>query len=259
MTLHWGISLLTLGQEDLPLVTLKSENRSISGEFNPIEDGPCSNHFIDLGAHQGESIAGFINYCQYYNIKEKYSISSYESSRQAQIWSPLTATAMRYEANYQSMYVSNYAVSGKTGIADFRDDGSAGSSLHPAKPLNRNEKTFRVPTVGIGEVISNIPDNVENLILKINIEGGEYDLLKSLLEDEKSLCKITEIWLDFHGHQFKDKWKYLFEELEFVFELRKTGIKCYDVDFMSGFYKGYDLHPPCKKPVTYLELINQYM
>jgi FkbM family methyltransferase len=257
MPIHWGVNLLSFADQDIPLTHLRSANRSHDGHFDI--NGNETYHYIDLGAHQGESIAGFVEYLKYYNIKEKYSLTSFEASRQAQIWGPLTHTTMLSERHFSSVYVSNYAVAGSERICQFRDDGSAGASLHDAKPLNRNEAAVTVPTIDINKVIEMIPTKPNRLIIKLNIEGAEYEVLEAMLDNANSLNKITELWLDFHGHQFNGKWEYLISELRILRTLKGLGIDCYDVDFMTGFYLGYDKHPPKKNRVSELELINAYI
>jgi len=74
MTLYWGINLLSLSDQDIPLTHIRSANRSPDGGFSIGAGETESFHYIDLGAHQGESIAGFIEYLRYYNISEKYSL-----------------------------------------------------------------------------------------------------------------------------------------------------------------------------------------
>jgi len=259
MTLYWGINLLSLSDQDIPLTHIRSANRSPDGGFSIGAGETESFHYIDLGAHQGESIAGFIEYLRYYNISEKYSLTSFEASRQAQIWCPLTHTAMKCEDYFSSMYISNYAIAKDDSICEFRDDGSAGSSIHVSKPLNKNQTTVLVPTFNINRLIGMMPDSSKEVIVKLNIEGAEYEVLDAILNNPASIGKVTEIWLDFHGHQFSEKWEYLKSELRILRTLESLGIKCFDVDFMSGFYYGYEKHPARKDRVSPLELINAYL
>lgn len=259
MSLHWGVDLLSLSDQDIPLTHIRSANRSPNGGFSIGAGETESFHYIDLGAHQGESIAGFIEYLRYYNINERYSLSSFEASRQAQIWCPLTHSAMTYEKHFSSMYISNYAVAKNDRICEFRDDGSAGASLHASKPLNRNQTKVLVPTFDINRLIGMIPANPKKVIIKLNIEGAEYEVLDAILNHPPSLGRVSELWLDFHGHQFSGKWEYLKSELRILRTLQNLGIECFDVDFMSGFYNGYGKHPPEKNRVSPLELINAYL
>jgi FkbM family methyltransferase len=257
--MEWGISLLNTDTRDIPITHLRSSNRLPNGGFIESDQEVFENHFLDIGAHQGESIAGFTEYLRYYNIKHKYSITCFEPSRQAQIWAPLTHTAIRFQNHYQSVHISNFAVSSQTGFAIFRDDGSAGSTLHEQKPLNRNCDETMVPTVDINQIISALPTESKNIIVKLNIEGAEYEVLQALINNQDNLCKITELWLDFHGHQFPDKWKYLRKEIDIFETLNIASINCYDVDFMSGFYNGYDVHPPLKQRLDINNLIKAYL
>lgn len=259
MPLHWGVNLLYFQEQDIPLTHIRTANRSPDGCFNLDIDGNELFHYIDLGAHQGESIAGFVEYLRYYGINERYSLTSFEASRQAQIWCPLTHSALTHEKHFSSMYISNYAVAGNERICEFRDDGSAGASLHASKPLNRNQAKVLVPTFDINRLIEMIPLGSKKLIIKLNIEGAEYEVLEAILNNPTSLDKITELWLDFHGHQFNGKWEYLKSELRILRALQDSGIECYDVDFMTGFYKGYDKYPPKKNKVSPLGLINAYL
>ena len=137
-------------------------------------------------------------------------------------------------------------------------NGSAGSSLHEDKPLNNNRETVLTPAISIINIIDQVPDDRDSLILKLNIEGAEYEVLDELIRHPECLSKVTELWLDFHGYLFKSKWEYLAKELYFVDTFKSLGIPCFDVDFMSGFYKGYDKYPPVKTEVKIEDLIGMY-
>jgi FkbM family methyltransferase len=256
MMLTWNIRLLSCNEASIPLTTVRTTNRGIDGSY-PDSNG-SENYFVDLGAHQGESIAGFAAYCALQGIQEQFHITSYEPSRQAQIWAPLAMTANQFCGHYKSMYIGNYAVSSKNAIQVFRDDGSAGSSLHQDKPLAPCQESILVPTISIIDIISSIPANAKSIVIKLNVEGAEYDILSELVSRPDATSRITELFLDFHGHQFQDKYKYLSDEIRYLNELRKLGVQCSEIDFMRPFYYGHDKNPLIKTEMNINDRIKKY-
>ena len=189
----------------------------------------------------------------------KYTIQCFEPSQQAQVWAPLISTAQKYEKYYDGMYLCNLAIADSFKLVEFRDDGSAGSSLHELKPLNANEKKTYVRTTSIIGIIERISKNTKHIILKFNIEGAEYDVMDVLIDNIDLLDERFELWLDFHGHQFGErKWEYFKKEMLYIEKLRKK-IRFYDVEFMSGFHRGYKEQDLKKHNITKFDLLDMYV
>ncbi len=256
MSLPWSVGLLKNREEDLPVTVISTPGRNFLGHFTDQTNSHC--YFIDCGAHQGETIEGFVKYREYHGITSKYNLSSYEPSRQAQIWTPLSLQAAKYKYDYESIYVGNFGIAARTEIRTFYDNGSAGSSIHPDKPLESNVSKIRIPTLSLTEILANIPDSPESLIVKLNVEGAEYEILDSLFSNQFLCSKVTEFWLDFHGYQFIEKEVYKHKEIEYINFLKKLNVPAYDVNFMNGFYKGWEKYPPKKQLIQLEELLKAY-
>jgi hypothetical protein len=257
MSLTWEVRLWqSVADMSIPVTILRSPNRSSDGNLETLNP---ENIFIDLGAHHGESLVGFAYMQSRIGSSLKYHVTSLEASRQSQIWAPLALSANQVSEYYGSIYVASFAADIHSGVARFRDDGSAGSTLHPEKPLNASEEIVQTPTLGIDKILSGLGCNHKSVILKLNIEGAEYAILDFLCSNPQYLSSVTEVWVDFHGETFENKSLYLEKELNYISYFEKSSIGIHDIDFMTGFYKGFDKHPPERIPWTKQRAIDRYL
>ncbi len=98
------------------------------------------------------------------------------------------------------------AVSTFDGDASFTIDplDGDGSSLLPDKPVdftqtiaNAHCPNVRVECVDIGRFIEKLADSATEIILKLDVEGAEYAILRSLI-DRGIICHIKKLFCEFH-------------------------------------------------------------
>jgi FkbM family methyltransferase len=78
---------------------------------------------------------------------------------------------------------------------------SAGSTIVPEKRIVGNWTMVEVPAINIGSLWSRFDVRNESapIILKIDVEGAEYDLLDTLLSSGIACKKISGIIVEFHN------------------------------------------------------------
>ena len=112
--------------------------------------------------------------------------------------------------NHEKVIAYQYAVTCETGIDYMHvcDEGSATEALSEYKKVNDNDRGYqsniishsnipleKVNTIDINEVLNEY-DTVD--LLKINIEGGEYDILNRMCETG-TINKVQNLQIQFHN------------------------------------------------------------
>lgn len=98
----------------------------------------------------------------------------------------------------------NAAVSTQTGIVDFyiaqNDDG--GSSLLHTCSIQANKGLepvkVQVKALRLVDFIRQRTCEEDSIILKLDIEGAEYEILEDLLQDDYAVHRIMRIYVEFH-------------------------------------------------------------
>lgn len=161
--------------------------------------------FIDLGTHYGEGLRDFI---KRYNMDSSWIIHTFEANpRSYQV----------FIKNYLHMtpYVipHNLAVSDRNGMTTinteiYREEigTGQGSSIIPLNNWNTNQTfqdSLEVPSIDISEFISKHFSKDDFIVLKMDIEGSEYDVLEKMIGDD-SISLINEIYIEWHSRCFID-------------------------------------------------------
>ena len=147
--------------------------------------------FIDCGANVGQSILLFVNKWKDYN---EYEIHSFE---------PHPGLKSKVMSAIEGIKLNNFhfyseAISDTDGEFDFYlADNRIGSSLETGKDnINLNNKVV-VKTIDLSKWITDNFSKDDYIILKIDIEGSEYKVMKRLFET-KSIEYVNEIYLELH-------------------------------------------------------------
>jgi FkbM family methyltransferase len=100
-------------------------------------------------------------------------------------------------------------VSKKKEVLDFLIDhiDGDGSSTIAAKTIlygkpeeNKNCKRIRIECVGILDLVTNLSKKYDKIILKLDVEGSEYDILEELLK-QNLIEKISKLYAEFHWNK----------------------------------------------------------
>ncbi len=154
-------------------------------------------YFIDCGAHCGESIL---------TAKQRFGIDTHVVS-----FEPIPYLAnqlIEIHKGNDSIQIVNACVwinddIEKIYVSTEITDGS--SLLLESKLNNLNEKIYiEVPCVDLSSWILNTFTENDYVILKLDIEGAEYEVLNKMINDG-SIKLIKELWGEHHIDRMKDK------------------------------------------------------
>jgi FkbM family methyltransferase len=111
-----------------------------------------------------------------------------------------------------------------------------GSTLMKSKYNAKILKSIKVKALDISEWIKNSFSINDYIVLKMDIEGAEYDVLQHMI-DHKSILYVKEIFVDWHrkkmGNFNHEKYSHLPKTL------RTIGLKCGDMCGESQTLKWY--------------------
>jgi len=158
--------------------------------------------FIDCGCQLGQ---GLKKICKLENITNKWDVYSFEAN-------PIT-----FEKIQKNQYVRyfNVAVSDNYGFYNFNcekwDDEhgfmGGGSTLIKLDDW-KTERVYRtkplyiqtvVPTIDLSDFILSIKPEEKSIIIKMDIEGSEYKILKKF-EKTNIFKYLKKIYIEFHDH-----------------------------------------------------------
>lgn len=148
------------------------------------------NVFYDLGAGSGTDIKLF--YDMYNEIEWDVHAFEIQKERVSEI-----------KKNHPNAYVVNAAAGSYNGTANFYKGVSKNSTSLLAEKTGvsvNNKET--VDVVDFAEYMSTHSNEDDNIIVLIDIEGGEYELVEHLKATGK-IDWIDELYIEFHGHKLK--------------------------------------------------------
>jgi len=166
--------------------------------------------FIDCGAHRGESIAAF---CDHYPDSEEYEIFSFEPSKSEIINSCMKDSISENAKRAKEITFFNKAVWIENCGRTFYDRAildqtqSESSTLIPdmvtlIDPETNEKKTIGMPMtvecVDLGMWIKENFNEDDHIILKLDIEGSEYDILEKMATDG-SIEYVNKLFCELHG------------------------------------------------------------
>ena len=153
--------------------------------------------FIDAGANVGQSIEAF---CNHYPNAEEFEIHSFEPSQDdINILKPLNAMADKLRSKVKNIEVYNKAIWTHNGKVNFYDSGDESSSIaNISRPFAVEEHQIEVECVDISSWIKNNFSKEDHIVLKLDIEGGEYDVIPKMFEDG-ALEYVDKLFCEVHG------------------------------------------------------------
>jgi len=161
--------------------------------------------FIDCGSHDGCSIRKFRDL---YDKKEEYEIYSFEPNPHLQKY---------YDQLYNKHTHYSKGVWVKDGKIDFYVSGCTGGSTLIETKYKHNEKKritrkivcnlilpieekINIDCIDLSYWIKNTFSKDDYIILKMDIEGAEYEILYKMIK-ESTLDYINELLIEFHNHK----------------------------------------------------------
>jgi len=150
--------------------------------------------FLDCGAHIGESIQTFI---RYWSDWKEYEIHSFEANPE------LTKHFDQFKS-HNNVHFHPVAVWIDDGMVDFyicSSHNKVGSSIN----ANKNSLTknyINVKSVDIAQFILTTFEKTDHIVMKIDIEGSEYDVIPHLI-NTGAINFIDEMYIETHALKVK--------------------------------------------------------
>tara|TARA_Y100001973_G_scaffold82168_1_gene121395 strand:- start:4238 stop:4912 length:675 start_codon:yes stop_codon:yes gene_type:complete len=193
--------------------------------------------FLDLGANKGQSINLALQTLLH---NKDYLIYSFETL-------PLFVTKLKkYFSNNSKIQIYHAAVWDKDGKEKFyvspKSTESGTMLLEKNTGGIEKENFIKVPTINFSKWIKNNLNKEDYIILKFDIEGGEYRVLKKMIEDG-TINYINEFKGEFHYDKLKhtselvDTINYVhdyFNKNNIKFQRWEVGYKLGLVDYKLG-------------------------
>jgi FkbM family methyltransferase len=165
------------------------------------------NYFIDCGGHHGEGLKIFIDM---YNIDEKWKIYTFEPNKEsfnilkdfkykncniefinAGIWKEDSKLTFNVETTSPG-YGSKEDGAGSTFVKlenwNIKHSGNMGAGDYLT--------SYEVDVINFSNFIRNLND-VEFLLVKMDVEGVEYDIIRNMIIDD-SILNINDLYVEFH-------------------------------------------------------------
>ena len=182
----------------------------------------CKHILLDLGGNRGDTILRWLTEKSYSGRAKDQSVDKFYSLQARQEFCVLsfepnskfasilhTVESKMQERGFKVKVKTNTAVSDKFSRSMiYIDDASThsyGTSLLPEKKVNFGGKFHSlgkgqsVNLVDLTLIMSSISKNVE-IVVKMDIEGGEYDVLRSLIPSGLA-CSINLLLIEYHSHK----------------------------------------------------------
>ena len=160
--------------------------------------------FIDCGANHGQGLRQFMSM---FNMDSTWDIHSYEPTPGLDLDEDLM--------NLENVTFHRKAVWSKNGTIDFSlcipteewkaaSEGSsvvglldAGECIDPNSPqFRKHDNIVKVETVDICSILKKF-SNDDYIVVKLDIEGSEYEVCRKLLETE-DIVKINTMFVEWH-------------------------------------------------------------
>tara|TARA_B110000196_G_C20767158_1_gene484851 strand:+ start:50 stop:649 length:600 start_codon:yes stop_codon:yes gene_type:complete len=176
--------------------------------------------FIDGGAHFGESINAFLeNYKTYDPFK--FEIYSFEAHPELAKTAMNTFNGIVNEHPNLDIYFCEAALSTtSTGEEFYIGDSHYASTTRADKTTGgiRKDTKISVDSVDLNDFILSKFSLEDHIILKLDIEGGEYDILPHMIQNG-SIQYINELYIEWHHTKLS---QYTEEEHDALVEELKT-------------------------------------
>jgi len=182
-----------------------------------------SNIFLDLGTHCGQGMRYFMDR---YNIDSSWNVHTFEANPD---------TYRKFIDGFYSMtpYVNAYnkAVSDHQGIVKIYKEiyineygTGQGSSIINLDNWNTNQQFLAesndIECIDLSEFIIDNFSKDDFILIKMDIEGSEYDTLEKMIVDG-SIDYVDDIYVEWHSRCFKDNTDILVREKKVQEELVK--------------------------------------
>jgi len=210
---------------------------------------PKKKIFIDCGTQRGQGLSYF---AEKYRFDETWDIYLFEPN--PYLFNPIKEQIIdrypHFNMTFFPLAVSHldnqnviFRISKELGEDGGRVPTGGASTLVNPELLNDNELSgyiaANVQTIKLSKFLADIAQpylvqipgapkghgvlhrDVVEIILKLDVEGAEYDILEDMIETSAG-CALSEIWIEFHNKRFKKDMRET--EIRLVGELFQMGV-----------------------------------
>tara|TARA_Y100000768_G_C23982685_1_gene686799 strand:- start:228 stop:905 length:678 start_codon:yes stop_codon:yes gene_type:complete len=175
------------------------------------------NIFIDLGTNQGQ---GFKYFSKYFKLEFfEYLLVEPNPNLKQDIQKLIEDSNYKEKIFFinKAAHVSNSKKELFGLVEDSRGIKSEGASIlkeHNSKLYNSNlQQSTKIETFDLIEKLKELK-NYDNIIIKMDVEGSEYDILEKLLYNLEDIKNIKHLFVEFHTRFFnkQERKKFLHRE-----------------------------------------------
>lgn len=201
--------------------------------------------FLDCGANNGQSIIQFI---KFFVDHKDYEVHSFECTKSTKILNNWKITAEKYKENVKliNLYEAAIWIENREEMT-FYDLGNESSSVLSKKTNGIGET--KVKTINLSDFIIKNFKQEDKIILKIDIEGAEYEVFKNLFSTG-AIKYIDKIYGELHGPKCGVSFS---EDVKLINKINDYGLKMFywdasnDKTLCEKFYTEQTLYEFHKK------------
>lgn len=192
------------------------------------------NVYLDCGGHYGEGLQEFI---VKYKMDKNWIIETFEPNPACDYINRLSSMKLNITAHQKAVWIYDGTIqfsqenvdksnskSPNDGKSKLDGWGSVISELGSTH-LRYSESPIDVECVDFDKVLSKYDKQKYNVIVKFDIEGAEYQILRHIFKNG-SVNNIAEIYIEWHHVDLANENVNTTNEL--ISQLRKRGIKVYN-------------------------------
>ena len=207
--------------------------------------------FIDCGANKGQSAKAWLKYVPTPQHNE-WDIHCFEASKKLYptLERKISELLEQFDKSEKNIICYNKAVWINDDGVKFHDMGNESSSTDSKKRGMDADKMKLVESINLSDFIQNFDLN-DRIILKMDIEGGEYEIVPHLYET--GALKYVDIgFFEFHATKIKDM--SIEEDFSLLRMFQEEGVKLYH---WSAEYT--QANPsPYSRPITEESIIHEW-
>ena len=147
--------------------------------------------FIDGGAHKGESLKAFLTY--YPDDPRSYDVYSFEAN-------PILIDNLQDIVKGTGIELIEKAIWTGDGYIDFYSGASYSGTLMRNKTTGNLDinNPVSVESIDFSKWVKDTFSDDDYIILKLDIEGGEYDVLEKMIDDG-NIKYIDKLYVEWHA------------------------------------------------------------
>jgi FkbM family methyltransferase len=155
--------------------------------------------FIDCGGHSGDTVKCFLKNKE---DAQEYEIYSFEP---AQAWRQRGKIISQRQKNVKFIPKAVWIEDGTIPLHLSPTGHGPGQTIMPGKTTGITKgKQVNVTCIDFSKWMLQQFSQKDYIILKMDIEGAEYDVLSKMHKDG-SIAMVNEVYIEFHSKQFKHR------------------------------------------------------